>query len=44
MEKLGNPVLKPFLQDVVQWGPLAQTMLGMMLNNPKLLPDILLSV
>eukprot|EP00240_Pyramimonas_obovata_P000965 CAMPEP_0118945190 /NCGR_PEP_ID=MMETSP1169-20130426/41778_1 /TAXON_ID=36882 /ORGANISM="Pyramimonas obovata, Strain CCMP722" /LENGTH=546 /DNA_ID=CAMNT_0006890847 /DNA_START=369 /DNA_END=2009 /DNA_ORIENTATION=+ len=44
MEKLGDPVLKPFLQDVVQWGPLAQTMAGMMVTNPTLLPGILASV
>ena len=44
MNKLGDPVLKPFLQDVVQWSPLAQTMAGMMVNNPTLLPGILTSV
>ena len=44
MRKLGDPVLYPFLQDVVQWGPLAQTMAGMVVNNPLLLPEMLASI
>ncbi|KAK3236755.1 hypothetical protein CYMTET_53122 [Cymbomonas tetramitiformis] len=44
MENLGDPVLRPFLQDVVQWTPLARTLLGMMVSAPQLLPSILLSV
>jgi lycopene cyclase CruP len=41
MDKLGNDVLKPFLQDVIQFPPLAKTLL---LVNPKfvfpLLPQV----
>ena len=44
MRKLGDPVLYPFLQDVVQWAPLAQTMGSMVLTNPLLLPSMLASV
>ncbi|KAG6557903.1 hypothetical protein Mapa_000081 [Marchantia paleacea] len=40
MEKLGDPVMRPFLQDVVQFGPLAKTMASMMLANPGILPQI----
>jgi lycopene cyclase CruP len=38
MNKLGEPVLKPFLQDVIQFIPLAKTLL---LVNPKLVLPIL---
>ncbi len=41
MEQLGDPVLKPFLQDVVQAGPLFQAMFGIakqdFLNTPTVL-------
>eukprot|EP00271_Cylindrocystis_brebissonii_P005231 TRINITY_DN17188_c0_g1_i1.p1 TRINITY_DN17188_c0_g1~~TRINITY_DN17188_c0_g1_i1.p1 ORF type:complete len:622 (+),score=96.60 TRINITY_DN17188_c0_g1_i1:241-1866(+) len=40
MERLGDPVLRPFLQDVTQFGPLAATMGGMMVSRPDLLPNI----
>ncbi|KAL2631927.1 hypothetical protein R1flu_016613 [Riccia fluitans] len=40
MEKLGDSVMRPFLQDVVQFGPLAKTMGSMMLVNPGILPQI----
>lgn len=33
MEKLGDPVLKPFLQDVVQAVPLAKAMFGIATND-----------
>jgi lycopene cyclase CruP len=38
MDRLGDPVLKPFLQDVIQFIPLAKTLL---LVNPKLVLPIL---
>lgn len=44
MEGLGDPVLKPFLQDVTQFGPLAKTMGTMMVTRPQLLPNIFASV
>eukprot|EP00897_Mesotaenium_endlicherianum_P002101 jgi/Mesen1/1919/ME000144S01047 len=44
MQKLGDPVLRPFLQDVTQFGPLALTMGSMMLARPSLLPTIFAQV
>ncbi|MEM8674870.1 MAG: FAD-binding oxidoreductase [Cyanobacteria bacterium P01_G01_bin.67] len=38
MERLGDPVLKPFLQDVIQFAPLAKTL---PLVNPKLVLPLL---
>ncbi|MCT7948345.1 FAD-binding oxidoreductase [Ancylothrix sp. C2] len=40
MEKLGEPVLKPFLQDVVQFSGLSQTLLKTALNHPKLIANL----
>lgn len=40
MQKLGDPVLRPFLQDVVQFGPLAKTLGLVMLSKPQILPSI----
>ncbi|GMY09828.1 hypothetical protein FCV25MIE_05067 [Fagus crenata] len=40
MQKLGDPVLRPFLQDVVQFVPLAKTLGLVMLTKPQLLPSI----
>ncbi|XP_022952391.1 uncharacterized protein LOC111455092 [Cucurbita moschata] len=40
MQRLGDPVLKPFLQDVVQFVPLTQTLGLVMLTKPQLLPSI----
>ncbi|XP_062152417.1 uncharacterized protein LOC133860808 isoform X1 [Alnus glutinosa] len=40
MKRLGDPVLRPFLQDVVQFVPLAQTLGLVMLTKPQLLPSI----
>ncbi|MBD2042164.1 FAD-dependent oxidoreductase [Microcoleus sp. FACHB-672] len=37
MEQLGEPVLKPFLQDVVQFSALSQTLLKTAINNPALI-------
>jgi len=42
MEGLGPPVLRPFLQDVVQFKPLGQAMLGMMVADPLSIPPLLL--
>jgi lycopene cyclase CruP len=36
MQKLGDPVLRPFLQDIVQFPALSQTMLAMALADPVL--------
>lgn len=41
MERLGEPVLKPFLQDVVQFSGLSQTLLKTGLNHPKLIANLL---
>lgn len=40
MQRLGDPVLRPFLQDVVQFVPLAKTLGLVMLTKPQLLPSI----
>ncbi|KAM0943101.1 putative lycopene beta-cyclase [Dioscorea sansibarensis] len=40
MQKLGDPVLRPFLQDVIQFWPLAKTLGLVMLSQPWLLPSI----
>ncbi|KAG6420415.1 hypothetical protein SASPL_116942 [Salvia splendens] len=40
MEKLGDPVLRPFLQDVIQFGPLVKTLGLVMLSRPQILPSI----
>lgn len=41
MQRLGDPVLRPFLQDVTQFSPLALTMGSMVVSSPGLLPDII---
>ncbi|MBD2022807.1 FAD-binding oxidoreductase [Leptolyngbya sp. FACHB-36] len=41
MSQLGDPVLKPFLQDVVQWSPLSQTLVKTSLAHPDLVLKIL---
>ncbi|KAI3774888.1 hypothetical protein L1987_49451 [Smallanthus sonchifolius] len=38
--KLGDPVLRPFLQDVIQFGPLVKTLGLVMLTKPQILPSI----
>jgi lycopene cyclase CruP len=40
MQQLGDPVLKPFLQDVVQFSALSQTMLAMAVADPVLVAKI----
>ncbi|CAH9089300.1 unnamed protein product [Cuscuta europaea] len=40
MQQLGDPVLRPFLQDVIQFGPLVKTLGLVMFTNPKILPSI----
>jgi lycopene cyclase CruP len=40
MENLGDRTLKPFLQDVIQFPALSQTMLGMLLADPVLVVKI----
>lgn len=42
--KLGNPIIKPFLQDVVQFVPLARVLTGVTLNAPLSIPPLLLHV
>lgn len=42
--KLGNPVLKPFLQDVVQFAPLARVLLGVTKDAPLSIPPLLLHI
>ncbi|MEM7063224.1 MAG: FAD-binding oxidoreductase [Cyanobacteria bacterium P01_B01_bin.77] len=40
MAALGDPVLRPFLQDVVQFGPLAKTLLRTSVYHPMLVAKI----
>ncbi|KAJ7964815.1 Lycopene beta/epsilon cyclase [Quillaja saponaria] len=40
MQRLGDPVLRPFLQDVVKFGPLAKTLGLVMLTKPQIIPSI----
>jgi lycopene cyclase CruP len=44
MESLGEPVLRPFLQDVVQFSPLYRTLLQVSLQAPSMIPKILQQV
>jgi lycopene cyclase CruP len=44
MDRLGDPVLRPFLQDVVQFGPLYRTLLQVSLQAPGIIPKILQQV
>jgi lycopene cyclase CruP len=44
MQKLGDPVLRPFLQDIVQFPALAQTMLAMAVADPVLVAKIVQQV
>lgn len=44
METLGEPVLRPFLQDVVQFGPLYRTLMQVSLQAPGMIPSILQQV
>lgn len=41
MERLGDPVLRPFLQDIVQFLPLSRTLLGVSLRHPRLVAKII---
>ncbi|NJN39099.1 MAG: FAD-binding oxidoreductase [Acaryochloridaceae cyanobacterium CSU_3_4] len=41
MAQLGDPVLKPFLQDIVQFPALTQTLFRISLRHPQLTPKIL---
>jgi hypothetical protein len=41
MNRLGDAVLRPFLQDVPQFGALTATLWGMMSSNPRLIVPIL---
>nr|CAD1826594.1 unnamed protein product [Ananas comosus var. bracteatus] len=40
MQKLGDSVLRPFLQDVIQFGPLVKTLGSVMLSQPLIIPSI----
>lgn len=40
MQKLGNTVIRPFLQDVIQFEPLVRTLVSVMINQPQILPSI----
>ncbi|KAK9078170.1 hypothetical protein SSX86_002227 [Deinandra increscens subsp. villosa] len=40
MQRLGDPVLRPFLQDVIQFGPLVKTLGLVMLTKPQIIPAI----
>ncbi|KAL7000044.1 hypothetical protein U1Q18_001193 [Sarracenia purpurea var. burkii] len=40
MQRLGDPVLRPFLQDVIQFGPLVKTLGLVMVTKPLIIPSI----
>ncbi|KAJ3707562.1 hypothetical protein LUZ61_011267 [Rhynchospora tenuis] len=40
MQKLGDRILRPFLQDVIQFEPLVKTLGLVMLSQPQILPSI----
>ncbi|XP_010244147.2 PREDICTED: uncharacterized protein LOC104588042 isoform X2 [Nelumbo nucifera] len=40
MQRLGDPILRPFLQDVIQFGPLVKTLGLVMLSKPQIIPSI----
>ncbi|XP_043693790.1 uncharacterized protein LOC122644234 [Telopea speciosissima] len=40
MQRLGDPVLRPFLQDVIQFGPLVKTLGLVMVTKPQIIPSI----
>ncbi|KAG5545614.1 hypothetical protein RHGRI_017939 [Rhododendron griersonianum] len=40
MQRLGDPVLRPFLQDVIQFGPLVKTLGLVMITKPLIIPSI----
>ncbi|KAK4339842.1 hypothetical protein RND71_041304 [Anisodus tanguticus] len=40
LQKLGDPVLRPFLRDVIQFGPLVKTLGLIMITRPQILPSI----
>ena len=42
MESLGDGVMRPFLQDVVKFGSLGQTLVTMAVQKPLFVPQILL--
>lgn len=44
MEKLGDPVMKPFLQDVIQFGPLMVTLAQQVVGDPTMVPRLLAHV
>ena len=44
MDRLGDPVLRPFLQDVVQFRALYQTLIQVSLQAPAMIPKILQQV
>jgi len=44
MEKLGDPVIRPFLQDVIQFVPQAKLLISIMVNKPLFIPQILQQV
>ncbi|GIL49897.1 hypothetical protein Vafri_6207 [Volvox africanus] len=41
MERLGDPVMKPFLQDVIKFGPMMRTMTAQMLTDPLSIPGLI---
>ncbi|PKA57920.1 hypothetical protein AXF42_Ash012459 [Apostasia shenzhenica] len=40
MQRLGDSILRPFLRDVIQFGPLVKTLGLVMLSHPNILPSI----
>lgn len=44
MGEMGDRVLKPFLQDVIQVDPLMETLLGQMKSDPFFVPQIIMRV
>lgn len=44
MEKLGEPIMKPFLQDVIQFGPMLTTIGAQALTDPGSVPGLTVHV
>ncbi|KAJ7526297.1 hypothetical protein O6H91_16G001100 [Diphasiastrum complanatum] len=44
MERLGDPILRPFLQDVIQFDPLVKALGSIMLAQPGIVPSIIKQV
>lgn len=44
MTGMGDEVLKPFLQDVIQFSPLMRTMAAQVVQDPGFVPQLMMHV